>query len=312
MNRACRFCSWLLLLTLCSWQSPVRGADSFPLNAQRILFLGDSITHAGHYVARVEAHLRMAGVDPLPELINLGLPSETASGLSEEGHPFPRPTVHTRLDRALEKARPDVAVVCYGMNDGIYHPLNAQRFEAYREGINRIIEKSRAAGVQVILLTPPPFDPRPLRASGKLQPEGGESFGFGSMYAGYDDVLAAYADWILEQKERVAMVIDIRSPLLEEAAARRQQNPDFTFTPDGVHPTPEGHRIIAETILKAWGVKTSPEPPDELLQQVTRRQTLLHNAWLSHVGHERPGMQPGLPLEEARAEAERLERKMAP
>ncbi len=117
----------------------------FPLSAKRILFLGDSITHAGGYVAWIETQLRLQGVKPMPEIINLGLSSETLSGLSEAGHPFPRPDVHERLDRALAKIKPDVVVACYGMNDGIYHPFSEERFRAYQEGVKRLIQKVHAS-----------------------------------------------------------------------------------------------------------------------------------------------------------------------
>lgn len=59
-------------------------------------------------------------------LLNLGLSSETASGLSEPTHPFPRPDVKTRIDRISEKTKPDVEFICYGMNDGIYHPQSEE------------------------------------------------------------------------------------------------------------------------------------------------------------------------------------------
>jgi hypothetical protein len=52
------------------------------------------------------------------------------------------------------------------------------------------------------------------------------------------------------------------------------------------------------------------DPPEGFLQNVARRQSLLHNAWLSEVGHERPGMQPGLPLDEAGTEAAKIERQL--
>ncbi len=98
--------------------SPLSAAeDAFPLKARRILFLGDSITHAGEFVNMIEMQLRLQSVDPMPELVNAGLPSETCSGLSEPDHPFPRPDVHERLDRALAAVKPVVVVACYGMND---------------------------------------------------------------------------------------------------------------------------------------------------------------------------------------------------
>ncbi|MEM0898058.1 MAG: hypothetical protein AAGJ79_14370, partial [Verrucomicrobiota bacterium] len=84
---------------------------------ERVVFLGDSITHNGGYVAYVEAVIRLTGMEKKFELINMGLGSETASGLSEEDHPFPRPCVLERLDRVLKTMKPDTIVVCYGMND---------------------------------------------------------------------------------------------------------------------------------------------------------------------------------------------------
>ena len=55
-------------------------------NSKRIVFLGDSITAAGRYVGDFDAWLEMQKLDSKPEVIDAGLPSETVSGLSEEGH----------------------------------------------------------------------------------------------------------------------------------------------------------------------------------------------------------------------------------
>ena len=49
-----------------------------------------------------------------------GLSSETACGLSEPLHPWPRPNVHERLDRAIEKLDFNVAIVCYGHHSRSY------------------------------------------------------------------------------------------------------------------------------------------------------------------------------------------------
>src|SRR5579864_7103756 len=52
----------------------------------RIIFLGDSITYAGGYVDDVEAYYVTRFPDRRFEFINMGLSSETVSGLSEPGH----------------------------------------------------------------------------------------------------------------------------------------------------------------------------------------------------------------------------------
>ena len=218
--------------------------------------------------------------------------------------------MHERLDRALEKIQPDVVVACYGMNDGIYYPFGEDRFQAYQAGVNRLIKKVHDANAKLILVTPPPFDPVPLRSKGKLKPAGEDRYAYFAMYENYNDVLKRYGEWILKQKDRVAMVIDVYTPTMDYLQEKRKQNPEFTLARDGIHPNAEGHRIIGEAILKAWGIPSTTEPPAELLKLVSQKTSLLHDAWLSEVGHKRPGVKAGLPLPEAQAKAKALNVKI--
>ena len=96
----------------------------------RVLFLGDSITYDGRWTTLVESALRATPAFESAEIVNMGLPSETVSGLSEEGHAggkFPRPDLHERLGRVLEGYKPTLVIACYGMNDGIYLPPDPAR-----------------------------------------------------------------------------------------------------------------------------------------------------------------------------------------
>lgn len=300
-----------LLALSCFISLPCSAQEQFPLHAKRILFLGDSITNSGGYISNIETQLRLQGALDVPELINLGLSSETCSGLSEPDHPFPRPNVHERLDRALARVKPDVVVACYGMNDGIYYPFDNDRFEKYQAGIRKLIAKVNAAGAKLILLTPPPFDPSPLRSKpGKLLPGGQEKYAWFSVFEGYDMVIDRYAKWVLQQKDHVEMVIDVHSPLNEFLAEKRKVDPEFFVAPDGVHMDEVGHRIMASAILKAWGVESWEEPAPQLHEAVKKKMQVLHNAWLSHVGHLRPGVKPGPPLEEAHAKAAELQEQI--
>ncbi|MDC0311732.1 DUF1080 domain-containing protein [bacterium] len=267
-----------------------------------VLFLGDSITHAGHFISDIEAVI----ADENTTLINLGLPSETCTGLSEPEHPFPRPNVHDRIYSALEKVNPDLVFACYGMNDGIYYPFSEKRFAAYQQGINGIIEKVEASGAKLILMTPPPFDPEPLRAKGKLLPAGAPKFSWKAIYENYDaDVIAKYSEWILEQRDRVDGVIDFREPVISFTTEKRKTTPDFTLSNDGVHVNAEGHKLLAKAILDALGydAKKLDSIDPAVIATIHKRQMLMHSAWLSHVGHTRPQMIPGLPLETAKIAA---------
>ncbi|CAN5355585.1 hypothetical protein BH23VER1_BH23VER1_16200 [soil metagenome] len=220
---------------------------------ERVLFLGDSITQDGRYIAIVDTLLaaKMGG-DERPDLINLGLRSETASGLSEKDHPFPRPDVLDRIDAALAVAKPDTTFVCYGMNDAIYHPFGEERFAAYRDGVNRVIEKVSATGSKIVLFTPPPFDASSSQSN--LQGEGADDYGYQRPFEGYSEVLRRYGDWVKEQVSRpeIDAVIDIYQPLVELVEAGRKRDPDYRYG-DGVHPNWEGHVVIAQAVLAAAG-----------------------------------------------------------
>jgi len=281
------------------------GADAGILKSgQRVVFLGDSNTYAAHYVDFIEASLLTQAPDLKVELLNIGLPSETTSGLSEPDHPFPRPTVHERLERVLKIMKPDVVIACYGMNDGMYYPQSPERFAAYKKGINDLIRKVNKAGAKLYLVTPPPFDPLPQRKKGKLLPKDAPKFAWFSIYEDYDSVLADYSAWLLELKDkRVERVFDARQPMLDYIAKRRKSDPDYMMSGDGVHFNQEGHRIIADALLKAWGYDPSVTADAELQKLVAQRQHILRDAWITHCGHKRPKTKKGLPLEDAQKKA---------
>ncbi|MEZ6128483.1 MAG: SGNH/GDSL hydrolase family protein [Planctomycetaceae bacterium] len=297
----------VLILVGSVFSSNGRADNTFPMNASRILFLGDSITNAGHYVQDIELQLRLHGISPLPEFINIGLPSETCTGLSEPDHPFPRPDVHERLDRALEKVKPDVVVACYGMNDGIYHPFRDDRFAAYQAGIQKLIHKVHAAGAKIVLITPPPFDPTPLKGQpGKLLPAGAEKYAWFAIYENYDDVIRQYGEWVMTLSDTADMVINVHAPLTAYLQEQRKKDPGFVVSGDGVHMNATGHRIMARAILNAWGVDSWCEPSAELVTLMQQKERLIHDAWLSHVGHRRPGVKDGLPVDEATTKVREL------
>ncbi len=231
---------------------PAPAADGFFLRGgERVVFLGDSNTFAGHYIAYIDAWLATRFPDRTFDLINLGLPSETLSGLSEPDHPYPRPDVHERLERVLAKTKPDVVVACYGMNDGIYYPFAEERLRKYQEGVRRLVERVRKSGARVVLMTPPPFDPRPLE--GKTLPASAEKFSWVHPYKDYDDVLGRYSDWLLTLRERDLVIVDAHAAVNRYVAAARAVDPTYRVAGDGIYASPTGHWPIAEALLRAWG-----------------------------------------------------------
>ena len=311
----------VLLLLLLSVADTLKAAEPQPLaGVRRIVFLGDSITYSGQYIEYIEAYLRVQDPPLRCEFLDLGLPSETVSGLTEPGHAggkFPRPDLHERLDRVLAKTRPDLVVVCYGMNDGIYHPYSDERFAKFREGVGVVRERVAAAGAKVLHVTPPVFDPLPIKA--KTLPAGLAEYR--QPYEGYDDVLSLYAAWLMAQRGIGWEVVDIHAPMKRLITDERVHDPNFRLAGDGVHIDGTGHWLMAREILRHWGVsareltgatsadqvlKAQPHGP-EVLRLVQQKQRLLKDAWLTDTGHQRPGMKQGLALEEAKREADRLD-----
>ena len=131
-------------LVAIAWMLPVAAAEpaspgELVRSAKRIAVLGDSITQDGRWVADLVAW--MEEQDLTADVINVGLSSETVSGLTEvlhAGGKFPRPDLFDRLDAVLRVTKPDLVLAMYGMNCGTYLPLDEQRFEKFRNGIERL------------------------------------------------------------------------------------------------------------------------------------------------------------------------------
>ena len=286
--------------------------DDTPLEmvraAQRIIFLGDSITYAGEYVARFEAAIRARQLADPDVMINVGLPSETVSGLSEEGHAggrFPRPDLHERLGRVLKATQPDLVFACYGINCGIYQPFSQNRFEKYQAGIKRLKSEVEAAGAKLILVTPPTFDDQ--RANKKFS---------------YDAVMQRYTDWLNEQQEKGWVVVDLHTAMSKELKSRRKSNSEFTFQPDAVHPNPAGHELIAavmldrllddETLDKDSREMLSPgaKLDEDTLRLIRQRSHLWRDAYLTETGHKRPGIKSGESLPVAQQQSKLLTKQI--
>ncbi|HEV8583891.1 MAG TPA: arylesterase [Methylomirabilota bacterium] len=117
-----------------------------------------------------------------------------------------------RVDWVL-KLRPAVVVVALGANDG----LRGQPVDALRDNLMRIVERAKAADARVLLagMRPPP--------------------NYGDEYA--RAFAAAYAD------VAKATGVPLAPFLLDGVAGDPRLN-----QPDGIHPTVEGQRIIAERL----------------------------------------------------------------
>jgi lysophospholipase L1-like esterase len=269
----------------------------------KVAILGDSITHDGRWATRVESALRATPQFAAAEIVNFGLASETVSGLSEDGHAggkFPRPCLHERLERILDAFNPDLVLACYGMNDGIYLPLEDARMKAYQDGITRLkqaFESRKPARFtsKIVFITPP------LHNADKPSDDPNR----------YDTVLDAQALWLLSKRAEGWNIVDIRPNLKKAVSEAKRANPAFVYAADGVHPGDEGHRFIADAVCQQlWVILMLPGSPqiagDDAIGILKKRSDLLKLAWLTKTRHTRPGVPAGLPLDQAEAQAATL------
>lgn len=257
------------------------GAKS--LAGKRVMVLGDSVTQDGRYLSYVEYYLQQQNPQLDFDIINAGLASETTSGLTEEGHPGPRPCIHDRLDRALADIQPKLVIACYGMNDGIYKPLSPEREKAFHDGILKLVEKCQAAGADVVLITPPAFD---VDCQGGVKANGFD----------YNSVLDVYAEWELKSRPGGATVIDLHVPMSQQVKPCRAAGHPLHNQGDGVHPVDMGHFVIAKAIMQGLAM---PLPEGDLAKQmaatqaaplyqlVRKRQSARGNGWLNYIGFTR-------------------------
>ena len=264
----------------------------------RILFLGDSITYGGNWTVYVESAIRAQKGLGRATIVNMGLSSETTSGLSEPGHAggsFPRPDLHERLGRILTQFKPTLVVACYGINDGIYQPLDATRQLAFQNGIIKLRLACIRAGAQIVVVTPPLYAPdnRPRDA------------------LNYDGVMEAYGAWLVAQRSLGWQVIDIHHLLHQAVGAAKKADPTFIYAKDNLHPGEQGHLFMAQAVwqslapMQKWKADVAMAEGTKL-KPLRDSSILLRDAWLAQTGHQRPGVRGGLPVAEAEARSAQL------
>lgn len=271
------------------------------------IFLGDSNTYSGGYVAVLDAW--MTDFPSRPKLLNLGMSSETAAGTSEVDHPFKRPCIHERLSKVLSMVDPGVVFICYGMNDGIYQPPSEENFQKYRAGMLELSAQIRASGAKLICLTPPLFEPGPVKARGKLGPSKEGRYAYFAPAADYDRVLEKQAQWCLKNELQADLVVDIRSALRSEKTKLLKSDSKFSYSKDGVHFGMVAHGVVAEKILASLGAPANLRgayPKDAAIQSSSSKLKLLRDAYLSATGKNRPKLPAGDPVWLAELKASRI------
>ena len=183
---------------------------------------------------------------------------------------------------------------CYGINDGIYQPLDETRFKAFQAGVTKLLDQCQAAGVkQVYLVTPPIFDA--TTKPGEFN---------------YDSVMTAYAAWEVQLKRPGLTVIDLHTAMRKARDAQTE-----VFSRDRVHPGDDGHLLMARTILAGAGVTTlditaKEAMADPLFKAVDQLRKLRASKWMAYIGYSRERVVAPTPLGDADEQVAKLQAKV--
>jgi lysophospholipase L1-like esterase len=139
-----------------------------------------------------------------------------------------------RLERDVLSKKPQWMTLSCGVND-VWHGVKGVPLEDYKKNIREIVDKCAEAKVKVVILTATVI---------KEQLDSPEN-----------QKLAAYNDFLRNlAKEKKLPLADLNA--MFQARLRAANTPDKeVLTRDGVHMNGAGDEVMAEGVLRAFGVK---------------------------------------------------------
>ena len=197
-----------------------------------IAVIGDSITEQKDYSVNIEDYLLMCQPVTGLKSMQFGWGGETAEGFKN------------RMVNDCYRFAPTVATTCYGMNDGGYAPLDDRRANWYHDNQKAIVDGMKKAGVRFIVVgSPGCVDSITFRNN----PEA--AVVYNKTLGQLRDIAHKVAD---EEGVAFANVYDPMVSVMTQAKAK--YGPKYHVAgPDGVHPSHNGHLVMAYAFLKGLG-----------------------------------------------------------
>jgi len=243
--------SSLLLFTFSAFSL---SAEPFK-DGDRVVFLGDSITHGGSFHQYLDYMYATRCPDRTVTMFNAGWGGSMASYQKGEGV----------FEEDVARLKPTVVSTMYGMNDcWLSHwmrenaterdkKLRAQAQEKYAESMTNLFARIAALGARQIVMVPSPYDEWSL--------ENGKPSEY--LNAGVAQCAEKMRGWA---KQYGFPSIDLQKVFTDLIVAKTRQDPGYhLFLGQGgiferVHPGAAGHLVIAYHYLKIQGFDGKLEP----------------------------------------------------
>lgn len=193
---------------------------------ESLICLGDSLTEsAPGYVSILEERLSVQDIS----VIRAGVGGDKT------------PSALMRLQTDVIARKPDAVSIFLGTNDAaIGHWCWADEpcisSQTYGENLRWIVHLCRLAGISKFSITPPLY---------RFE---------GDAFRHFGDVLTPYCIAAREASEAVQACFVPAEVAFAEAWMRNPRHTGLLYTVDGIHLTEEGNRLLADTMLCAWGV----------------------------------------------------------
>lgn len=189
---------------------------------------GDSITHGGGWLEFLLIYNLCAHPEKSFELLNLGSGGDA---------------IHLalkRLDWDIVDRKPTVVTLMFGVNDVWHEHSGATKKGDYMRAMREATGRLQAAGIEVWLVAPPPYDDK-TEGGNPLDPKRG----------GLSDYVAQLRDFA---REKNIPLIDFYGEMEAILTERHKTDPRFTlFGKDRVHLRPSGNFMMADIFLRATG-----------------------------------------------------------
>lgn len=199
-----------------------------------IAICGDSITEQKLYSVFMEDYFLLCQPAANLGAVQIGWSGEAAGGFMR------------RVEADVTPFRPTVATTLYGMNDGGYTATNPATVATFRDNTETFIKKLKAGGVRFVLVgSPGAVDSEKFKTwrLAKCTPEG------------YNQTLADLGEAARSAAEKHgATYVDVHNVMMAAMAkAKAKYGADYPFATDGVHPSFNGHLVMAYAFLKGLG-----------------------------------------------------------
>jgi lysophospholipase L1-like esterase len=229
-----RIAPLVFLPLFCEAAEPSQPTPLLPKGA-RLAIVGDSITEQKLYSKYIETYLLAVAARPDVHVFQFGWGGETAGGFA------------ARMQNDLATFGPTVVTLCYGMNDGAYHPFDAATGKRYEDSMRAVLTKLVEGKVHVVVGTPGAVDTKFFAKP---------NFGALNPAASYNESLASLGR--IGKKlstEFHQSFADVHTPMIESMArGKAALGEDYDVCGrDGVHPGANGQLAMAYAFLRALG-----------------------------------------------------------